>query len=246
MNRTSGFLSLLFCLMLVAVVSHPARAQAVPVDLELVLAVDTSTSVDEQEFELQKQGLYEAFLHPEVIDAIKSIGDLGIAVTLVQWSGTGMQKTVVDWTPVRDAASAAYLSRQIRNAPRAIWGLTDIGSVIRYSVESILGNRYEGYRRVVDISGDGSSDAGTSAFERDRAVAQNVTVNGLVIYSDDYDLGGLAKIDVREHYANHVIGGVGAFMMTADDFEDFRTAIRRKLIREIRGPATASLPRTIQ
>jgi hypothetical protein len=30
-------------------------------------------------------------------------------------------------------------------------------------------------------------------------------------------------------------------MMTADDFSDFAVAIRRKLVREIAGPATADL-----
>ena len=32
-------------------------------------------------------------------------------------------------------------------------------------------------------------------------------------------------------------------MMTAADFEDFRVAIRKKLVREITGPATARLRR---
>ncbi len=61
-----------------------------------------------------------------------------------------------------------------------------------------------------------------------------------MIHQQDYSLGELANIDLREHYANNVIGGPGAFMMTASDFEDFRVAIRRKLVREIIGPVSAS------
>ena len=210
-----------------------------PVDLELVLAIDTSTSVDEAEFRLQRQGLAEAFLHPEVIGAIQAAGDLGIAVAVVEWSGRNRQQTVVDWMHVRGQGSAAELSSRIAGAPRALNGMTDIAGAIRYSVLQIEGNTYDGRRRAIDISGDGSSDSMRSGRERDRAVARGITINGLVIYNEDIDLAELAKIDVREHYANSVIGGNGAFMMTAADFDDFRVAIRRKLVREITGPATA-------
>jgi len=221
---------------------NPVNAQeGQPVDLELVLAIDTSTSVDSAEFLLQRQGLYEAFLHRDVVAAINTIGELGIAVTLIQWSGTDNQRTVIDWTRVYDRESAARFSNRIRAMPREILGLTDIAGVIRYALTSLDNNIYAGFRRVIDISGDGSSDAASSALERDRAVLRNVTVNGLVIYNEDYDLGELAKDDVRDHYLNHVIGGNGAFMMIAADFEDFATAIRNKLIREITGPLSAEL-----
>jgi hypothetical protein len=211
------------------------------VDLELVLAIDTSTSVDAQEFHLQRQGLADAFMHRDVVRAIRGAGELGIAVTLVEWAGEHRQATVVGWTHVHDGASAAALAARIRAAPRAMAGLTDIAGAIRYAVAAIEANAFEGYRLAIDVSGDGSSDAQRCERERDRAVARGITVNGLVIYSDDVDLGELANTDVREHYANHVIGGAGAFMMTADDFSDFAAAIRRKLVREIAGPATAEL-----
>jgi hypothetical protein len=211
------------------------------VDLELVLAIDTSTSVDAQEFQLQRRGLADAFLHPDVVRAIRGAGERGIAVTLVEWSGARRQATVVGWTHVYDAQSAAALSARIAAAPRALDGFTDIAGAIRYSVAAIETNAYEGSRLAIDVSGDGSSDPQSSARERDRAVARGITVNGLVIYNEDIDLAELANIDVREHYADNVIGGPGAFMMTAEDFTDFAIAIRRKLVREIAGPATAGL-----
>jgi hypothetical protein len=62
-----------------------------------------------------------------------------------------------------------------------------------------------------------------------------------VIYNDDHDLGEYANITIREHYINHVIGGNGAFLMTADDFSDFGVAIRRKLVREIFGMNLAQI-----
>lgn len=209
------------------------------VELELVLAVDTSTSVDDTEFSLQREGLAAAFVAADVLSAIRAAGDLGIAVALVHWSGVGRQHLVVDWTLIREAADGLGFSRAVAAAPRASIGMTDIGGAIAFALEAIETNAFSGRRRVIDVSGDGSSDAARVAAERDRAVARGATINGLVIENEDIDLGELAKIDVREHYADHVIGGVGAFMMTARDFEDFATVIRRKLIREIAGPATA-------
>jgi hypothetical protein len=53
-----------------AAAAMPAAADDTPVDLELVLAVDVSGSMDEGERELQRGGYVQAFLHPEVINAI--------------------------------------------------------------------------------------------------------------------------------------------------------------------------------
>jgi len=211
------------------------------VELELVLAVDSSTSVDGREFELQRQGLARAFLHPDVVRAIRAAGERGIAVTLVQWSGALRQATVVDWTHLHDDDSAAAFAARIASVPRAFTGFTDIAGAIRYSVASIENNGFEGARLAIDVSGDGTGDPQRSARARDRAVARGITINGLVIHSFDIDLEELANIAVREHYADHVIGGPGAFMMTAENFVDFADAIRRKLVREIAGPATAGL-----
>ena len=222
--------------------SSGADAQTLqPVDLELVLAVDTSTSVDPQEFALQSQGLAEAFLHPDVVAAIRFAGTQGVAVTLVQWAGEARQAVAVDWHVVRDGRTAAELSAKISASPRAIRGLTDIAGAIGFAVDSIGANKYLGARRVIDISGDGSSDARRSEAARDAANAIGITINGLVIHNKDIDLGELANIDLREHYANHVIGGPGSFMMTAKNFDDFRIAIRAKLVREITGPVSAAI-----
>jgi hypothetical protein len=43
------------------------------------------------------------------------------------------------------------------------------------------------------------------------------------------------------YYLQRAIGGPGAFVLPADDFEDFARAIRMKLIREIEGTMVASV-----
>lgn len=224
----------------------PAAAQGQkPVDLELVLAIDTSTSVDAHEFNLQWAGLARAFLHPDVIGAIEAVGDLGIAVSMVQWAGQGQHRTSVEWTFVNDAVSAARFAAKIAAAPRQMRGFTDIGGAIRFSVRSLAQNAYDGGRRVIDVSGDGASSTANPASQRDAAVARGIIINGLVIYNEELelDLGKLASISLRQHYQDFVIGGPAAFLLVADDFEDFARAIREKLIREILGPPIAGLGR---
>ncbi|MCP5084203.1 MAG: DUF1194 domain-containing protein [Alphaproteobacteria bacterium] len=213
----------------------PARAQA-SVALELVLAVDTSTSVDRHEFALQQRGFAEAFRHPDVIRAIERTGGGGVAVSLVHWSGRGKQRTSVGWTIVRGAKGAEELASKIERSGRLLDGFTDIAGALGFSIRALQNNGLEGRRKVIDVSGDGTSNGPSAAAARDAAIASGVTVNGLVIHNEEYDLGELAKINLFDHYKAHVVGGPGAFLMAARDFDDFRSAIRKKLVREITGP----------
>jgi len=206
------------------------------VELELVLALDVSTSVDATEFILQRRGYVRAFRHSNVINAIMSVGDRGIAVSLIQWSSQGNQHTMVDWTHVHDRASSLRLARAIETADRELQGMTYVAGAIEFAVNKIDDNQITGQRRVIDISGDGTSDPDSTQRARNLAISRGITINGLPIHTEEYDLGELARIELRQHYANHIIGGEGAFMMDADGFEDFPTAIRRKLVREITGP----------
>ena len=225
-------------LALVILLASPAAAQQ-RVALELLLAIDTSTSVDGSEFTLQREGLARAFEHADVQAAIRALGAAGIAVQIVQWAGRGQQAVMVPWARVSDAASARALAARIRAAPRLMQGFTDIEGAIRFSAAAFRGNGFQGARRVIDVSGDGTASAADPAPARDAALARGITINGLVILSDEVDLEALADRIIIEHYRERVIGGPGAFVMVADSFDDFPGAIRRKLVREILGVVVA-------
>jgi hypothetical protein len=99
-----------------------------------------------------------------------------------------------------------------------------------------FGTRYEGLRRVVDISGDGVNNSGRPLAEaRAEALAQGVTLNGLAVLDRNPQpsslLAGLPPVD--EYFRDQVIGGPGAFLMVAEGYEAFAGAVRRKIIREI-------------
>ncbi len=79
-------------------------------------------------------------------------------------------------------------------------------------------------------------------------MAKGVTINGLVILSErpmtwnpehTNPPGGLAN-----YYQNNVVGGPGAFVMVAENFNSFGQAIVKKLIAEIAdvGPRGRQLP----
>ena len=57
------------------------------------------------------------------------------------------------------------------------------------------------------------------------AISKGITINGLAILDGD---AGLAA-----YYRANVTGGPGSFVISADEFEDFAKAMKRKLGREL-------------
>jgi hypothetical protein len=216
----------------VATAQEPGRR----VDLELVLAVDASSSVSAEEFELQIQGLARAFREPQVLQAIRASGALGLAVSLVQWSGNRKQVLAVDWTLVTGPEAASAFADQIADSPRfVIGGGTAIGGALEFAIGLLDGNGFRGRRRVIDVSGDGRANQGAQPAKlRDAAVALGITINGLAILNED--------LAVADYYRAQVIGGAGAFVMTANDYESYALAILTKLLREIAGAPIAARP----
>jgi len=215
----------------------PAARAAEEVDLLLVLSSDVSRSIDAPKFKLQRDGYAAAIVNPRVLQAIRS-GALGkIAVTLVEWSGIGAQKIVIDWSIIRDEATAKDFSAQIVEAPRAFADRTSISGGIDFAMAQLARAPFQSNRRTIDVSGDGTNNSGREVtFARDEAVAKGVTINGLVILSQPVSWnadhtnppGGLDN-----YYRNNVIGGPGSFVMVANGFESFGNAILSKLIAEV-------------
>ena len=222
----------ILALLLFSTLVDPAAAQRATgqaVDLALVLAVDASGSVDQVRFELQKQGYVAAFRHPRVIGAIQSGPTQSIAVIMMQWTGPALQVIAVPWTRISDAASANAFADAAARAPRALFGGgTSISGAIDSAMALLFDNPFKAARRVIDISGDGSNNRGRSVNQaRDEAVRAGVGINGLPILALEPDLD--------HYYRENVIGGPGAFVIAAKDFETFGEAILKKLIAEIAG-----------
>ena len=220
-----------------ALACAPAAAAAQePVELELALAVDVSSSVDDDEYFLQMYGLAQAFRHPDVLAAIRNAGAGGVAVALLQWADSSKHAVAVDWTAVHDDASAAAFANRVLAAPRAIvGGQTSISGAIRFAMREFETNDFDGARRAIDISGDGRANAGSPPERARRAAeAAGVTINALAIRNEEPF--------VASYFRNSVIAGPGAFLVVADDYDDFAAAMIEKLIREIGIPLAWRAP----
>jgi hypothetical protein len=232
-------LALAFCACLAA---PPARAAEPPeaghVDVALVLVSDVSRSIDDSEFRLQKQGYQAAFTNPDVIAAIRG-GPMGaIAVAYVEFASAGDVRTVLDWSVIHDAATAAAFADRLAGAPRSFWGRTAIGAGIVAAMQDLAASGYQATRQVIDVCGDGTSNAGPDVEAmRDQAIAAGITVNGLTIINDHPVSWAYAHVQppggLTAWYRAHVTGGPGSFVLEIHDFASFGQAMTRKLVDEI-------------
>jgi len=227
-------LALCFAPFLVASLSQAAE----PVDLLLVFASDVSRSIDQPKFQLQREGYAAAIADQRVLEAITAGRNKRIAIAFVEWSGVSSQKVVIDWTVIDGPDAARKFGDQLIELPRSFAERTSIAGGIDFSMALLARAPYQSPRRTIDVSGDGTNNSGRDVtLARDEAVAQGVTINGLVILSErpmawnpehTNPPGGLAS-----YYRTNVMGGSGAFVIVAEDFNSFGQAIVKKLIAEI-------------
>ena len=219
-----------------------ARAATGPVDVALVLVTDVSRSIDDTEFQLEKKGYAAAFTDPRVVAAIQGGPHGRIAVAYVEFSGPDQVQALTGWTELSDAASAGAFATSLTALPRSSYGRTAISSGIDLAVKMLGDGGFGEARKVIDVSGDGTNNAGRPITDaRDDALKADITINGLTIINDhpvSYTFahtqppGGLTN-----WYRENVTGGVGSFVVEVHDFETFGNAMSRKLLDEI-----ASLP----
>ncbi|WP_333714860.1 DUF1194 domain-containing protein [Yoonia sp.] len=188
----------------------------------LVLTIDVSNSVDVAEYRLQVDGLADALEDPEIRDALVQTGT---AIAVVQWSGVDKQAVSIPWTQVRTALDVMRLSAEARALERAfVLSDTAPAEAIHFSLD-LLRSAPPCARQVIDISGDGTANAGTDVrLARNAAQRAGVTINGIAIESM-----GLA---ITNFYRDSVITRDG-FVMTARQHREYPQTLRAKILREI-------------
>lgn len=208
-----------------------------PVDTELVLAVDISGSIGPEEMGIQFRGYAEAFRDPGFARRIQD-GALGaIACTLFAWHNPDEQEVLVPWMRIDGPAAAARFAEILDATPRPSGQSTSISGAVDFAIGLFAEGRFEGTRRVLDISGDGINNAARPGRSlptvREEAMEAGITVNGIVILDQNPPPNRPHRFPVDRFYRESVIGGPGSFLMVAEGFEAFAGAIRRKLVREI-------------
>lgn len=206
------------------------------VDVELVLAVDISQSMDDEEQTVQRKGYVEAITSSEVMEAVR-MGPTGrIAVTYVEWGGKGEQFVVADWHVIDGPESAAVFASRIAESPLRQVQRTSIASALAFSVAHIDNNKYQGLRRVIDMSGDGpNNQGGQVTAARDEVIAKGITINGLPLMLKGTSNGWYHMPNLDHYYEDCVIGGPGSFMVPVYSTAEFGMAIKTKLVLEIAG-----------
>jgi len=232
------FISSLALIVAASLLLPSAAMAAEKVDLLLVLAADVSRSIDSAKFQLQRQGYAAALSDPRVLDAVQAGRNGRIGVAFVEWSGAGNQHLLIDWTLIGKADAAKGFGDRLIELPRSFNDRTAIGGGIQFAMAQLALAPFESVRRTIDVSGDGTNNAGADVTAaRDEAVRKGVVINGLVILTEhpmawnpDHTNppGGL-----ETYYRNNVIGGPGAFVMVAKNFESFGDAIVSKMIAEV-------------
>ena len=219
-------LGALFLLAAALLAATPHTVRADEVDVALVLALDVSLSVDEGEYQLQRDGIAEAFESPTLVAAVAGGTHHAIEVLVLEWSEPEREVIVIDWTRVSDAASARAFAAKVRASRRSSTGRTAVGSALLAAAAAFERLPDKAARRVIDVSGDGMANVGPPPAEvRDTLVAKGITINGLVILDEEPW--------VDQYYDMNVVGGAGAFLMQVEDYRSFAAAIRQKLLSEL-------------
>ena len=232
--------------------TQAGQSGAVAVDVELVLAVDVSYSMDPEEQALQREGYMAAITSREFLQALKQGMHGKIAMTYFEWAGMHHQQIIVPWRVIDGPESADGFAADIARARYTRASRTSISGALLFAVPLFEGGGYRGMRRVIDVSGDGVNNNGPNvALTRDEVLAKGITINGLPILLKRSNFGTMDIDNLDIYYEDCVIGGPGAFVIPIRNREQFKEAIRTKLVLEIAGrtpkqrvmPASSAQPR---
>ena len=221
-----------------------AMAQQQSVDLELVLLADATGSIDEQEIIFQRQGYATAITDPAILDAISQGFDQRIAVIYVEWADSASQDIVVPWTVIDGAASAQSFAEALLAAPRRALGRNAIGQALAFAKDQIDTNAIRSFRQIIDFSADSANNWNGISIAAGRAYAlqDGATINGLAVLCRSCPSGRPVIYDLEAAFQSQIIGGPGAFVVTADNDKSFAQAVRNKLLLEIANRSPDNLP----
>jgi len=209
---------------LAAMFGFGANAHAVPVDLALSLVIDVSGSVSTDEYNLQMDGYANAFRDATIQSNLLGGTNGQSAVNVVFFESNFFTTALDSFVIFDDATDITTFADTLDTFVRPGSGGTAIYTGTNRAIDLLLaaigtGGALEGTSNlIIDVSGDGTSNATLDQAARDRATANNIKINGLPI-------GGTS---INNYYTNNVITADG-FIVPAADFDDFSSAVAQKL-----------------
>ena len=215
----------------------------------LVLALDISGSVDEEEYQLQLNGIAAALVDDEIQDLILQFPQAPIELAIFEWNAPGQQELLLDWTVLDSEETLVRIAENFVRRPN--FGgkrSTALGEAILYS-KNLIDERAHCARRTIDISGDGRNNAGPQPWEVYAEIDMgDITVNALSIGQPFVSLRGTVRQSpysaeaLQRYFIREVIHGPDAFAELALGYQDYARAIKRKIIRELSPMHLSYLP----
>ncbi|HEX5518148.1 MAG TPA: DUF1194 domain-containing protein, partial [Pseudolabrys sp.] len=177
-----------------------------------------------------------ALTSKEFLQALREGAHGKIAVTYFEWAGQSDQKILMPWRVIDGPESADAVAAEIARVPIRRASRTSISGALRFAKPLFDDSGYRGLRRVIDVSGDGTNNAGPLVeLTRDDVLAAGITINGLPIMLKRPYRGQMDIDNLDEYYEDCVIGGPGAFVIPIREREKFIEATRTKLVLEVAG-----------
>lgn len=223
----------------IALCCTPAEAAC---RLALVLALDISASVDKREYRLQIEGVAHALDAAEVRELLLKDPGSHIAFSVFEWGSVSHKVIVQPWTVLDSQGAIDAAVDRIRTHSQYRPGFrTAIGAAIDFG-GALLAERGNCWRHTIDVSGDGKSNVGDPpAYVRRQPHLSHVTINGLVVTDPGEALSTSTghidrNFDLRAYFENQVIWGPDAFTVVAVGYDNYATAMQKKLMRELQVP----------
>ena len=227
-----GLLSL--SLIAAVLVGAAAGAEELRTDVNIVTALDVSDSIDAQSTRIEIEGMAQAILAPEILQAIRAGHHGRVGFAIFAWN-EGAYPELVSWTIIRDDADARDVSKQLRDVspsklspsvdrmvePR----MTDLSGAIDHAAVLLLTAPFATDRMVLNVIGNGWDNVGEGPVPaRDRLVGAGGIINGVILGEDPV---------LADYFRQNVIGGHGAFLISARDPSAITDVLARKFLRDV-------------
>lgn len=202
------------------IIPFPTQAKSAPLfaDIALCFACDVSGSVNNERYELQKNGLAKA-LTSDIMK--KRLETISVAMIYQEWSDTSKFS---DWFLVRNIQDATIFANTILEFERSSSANTYVADAIVSAIAMLNACPYEVGRKVIDVSGDGpDKDLSKMPIATSAAIESGIQINGLPIVT-------IEEPNLYAFYEDFVKTGPGSFVIQADGFEDFERAMMKKVI----------------
>ena len=232
----------LIAALLIGAAAGAGDAEDLRTDINIVTALDVSDSIDAQSTRIEIDGMARAILAPEILRAIRAGRHRRVGFAIFAWH-EGAYPELVSWTIIGDDQDARAVSERLRNVSPSEFGvsvdrmveprMTDLSGAIDHAAVLLLTAPFATDRMVLNIIGNGWDNVGEGPIHaRDRLVGAGGTINGVILGEDPV---------LADYFRQNVIGGRGAFLVTARDKSAITNVLARKFLRDV-ALATPSAP----